>query len=165
MPTYRLLTGDRDTISLKAANPITGKFEPLPKGNTYSLTNSDPASLNAIMGIDHAGGPALVINTLGGPAENIQVTVSDSSGLTPVTLMVDIVPSPPPRRLDLDVANAVHAPQAEPMPLEPADPNAADGAAIDGNAGLSATAVDFNEAVAIFESTLAADAQRTENAS
>jgi hypothetical protein len=134
MPRIALLTNEVATISLKAAHPITGKFEPLPKGNTYSLTNSDPASLNAIMGIDHVSAPALVINALSEPADNIEVTVSDSSGLTPVTLMVDIAPSPHTQRLDLDVTNAVRTPQAVPVPpasegdamlaplVEPADP-------------------------------------------
>lgn len=113
MPNFELPNDEILTITVKATNGA-GAFEPIPTGDTFTATSSDPASLNAVMGTDAGGNVALVVNALVRAAPNVIVTVTDSAGLTAATQVFDIVEDVTPTTLVLDLADATHVPQAVP---------------------------------------------------
>lgn len=113
MPNFELPNDEILTITVKAVNSA-GAFEPIPAGDTFTATVSDPTSINAVMGTDAAGNVALVVNALKQSASGVTVTVTDSSGLTAATQVFDVVEDATPTALVLDLADATHVPQAVP---------------------------------------------------
>lgn len=78
------------TIAIQAKD-ANGVLAPLPPADTFTVVSSDPSSLNAVIGADASGNPAVVLNAAKQAASGISVTLSDSHGLTPFTLVVDVV--------------------------------------------------------------------------
>lgn len=113
MPNFELPNDEVLTITLKAVNS-GGAFEPLPAGDSFTATSSDPASLNAVIGTDSSGNVALVVNALKQAATGVTVTVTDSTGLIAATQVFDIVTDQTPTALVLDIADATHVPQPVP---------------------------------------------------
>lgn len=112
MANFELANDAVYTITLKAVNSA-GAFEPLPAGDTFTATSSDPTVGNAVMGVDAAGNPALVVNAMT-RAGTWTATVTDSSGLTAATQVFDNVEDATPTALVLDLADATHVPQPVP---------------------------------------------------
>jgi lysozyme family protein len=114
MANYELKNDSVDTITIMATD-ASGATEPLPASDTFSVANSDPSTVNAVIGTDASGNPALVINALKQTSTApVTLTVSDSAGLHSVDLVVDVVADRAPVNLMLDVADATHAPQPVP---------------------------------------------------
>lgn len=113
VPNFELANDEVLTITVKATNSA-GAFEPIPAGDTFTATVSDPTSMNAVMGIDSAGNVAVIINALKQAASNVTLTVTDSTGLTAATQVFDIVTDATPTALVLDIADATHV--AQPVP-------------------------------------------------
>lgn len=116
MTTFSLPNDQILTITIKATD-LAGAFEPIPVGDTFTVTVSDPASLNAVMGTDAAGNVALVVNALVPTATGVIVTVSDSSGLKAAEQVFDIVTDTAPVALALDMVDATHT--SQPVPATP----------------------------------------------
>ncbi len=113
MANYELPNDQILTVTVKATN-AAGAFEPIPAGDTFTVTVSDPTSLNAVMGADAAGNVAVVLNALKQTASGVTVTVTDSSGLTAATQVFDIVADATATALVLDTVDATHTAQAVP---------------------------------------------------
>jgi hypothetical protein len=105
------------TIPILTEN-AAGAVEPAPSGDTFTVSqNSNPTALQAVIGQTKTGGPALVLNALVPTATDITVEVMDSAGLTPVSLVIDIVADVTAVELALDTSKAVSTPQ--PVPAGP----------------------------------------------
>lgn len=115
MPNFELPNDEVVTIDIESTNSA-GVVEPLPAGDTFTVTSSSP-SLGAAIGVGSAGGPAIVLTPTVQESPNITVTVTDSAGLTQVVLLVDIVQDVTPTNLVLDVADATHV--SQPVPAAP----------------------------------------------
>lgn len=113
VPNYELPNDEVVTITIKTTNSA-GMTEPVPTGDVFTAVSSNPASLNAVIGTDASGNPALVVNALVQASPNISVTVSDSAGLAQDVQIFDIVADVTPTNVVLDLADATHAPQAVP---------------------------------------------------
>lgn len=113
MPNYELKNDTIATITIKTVN-AGGVAEPLPTGDIFTALSGDTASLGAAIGADASGAPALILTPLVQSAANVLVTVSDSSGLTAATQIVDIVADNSPKNIVLDLADAVLTPQPVP---------------------------------------------------
>lgn len=101
------------TITVKATN-TAGAFEPIPAGDTFTATSSDPTSINAVMGTDAFGNVAVLVNALKQAASGVTVTVTDATGLTAASQVFDVVADVTPTALVLDIADATHTPQPVP---------------------------------------------------
>lgn len=113
MTTVPLLNDQVLTIPIHATG-AGGEFEPVPSGDTFTATSSDPTALQAVIGQDAGGNAALVVNALKAGNQTVTVTVSDSAGLAPITQDFDIVADTAPTALALDVTGATHT--AQPVP-------------------------------------------------
>lgn len=113
MANYELPNDEIDTITIKTQN-AAGTTEPAPAGDVFTVVSSNPASLNAVLGTDAGGAPAVVMNALVQESPGITVTVSDSAGLSAFVLTVDIVVDVTPTNIILDIADATHTSQAVP---------------------------------------------------
>lgn len=113
MANFELANDEILTITVKATN-ASGAFEPIPAGDTFTVTSSDPTSLNAVMGTDASGNVAVVVNALKQAATNVTVTVTDSAGLQAATQVFDIVADATATALALDIVDATHVPQPVP---------------------------------------------------
>lgn len=116
MPNFELPNDEIVTVSILTQNGA-GATEPPPASDTFMVTGSNPASLNAVLGTDAAGGPAVVMNALVKSSPGLTVTVSDSAGLAQYVLTVDIVEDVTPTNIVLDVADATHT--SQPVPAAP----------------------------------------------
>jgi hypothetical protein len=117
---YKLHNNVVAPIAIKSINPTTSKYQPLPNGDEFTIENSNPDALNAVIGTNHVGAPAVLLNALVPEAQGIMLKISDSAGLAPVELEVEIIPAPPTEALDLDVLNILTSPQPAPGQTEPA---------------------------------------------
>lgn len=113
MANFQLKNDAVVTISIKEIDQTSGAALPIPAGDTFSVSNDNPTALNAVIGTDAAGNPALVLNALMQAASGVNVSVSDSAGAKAASLVVDIVADVVPD-LVLDTADAVSVPQAVP---------------------------------------------------
>jgi hypothetical protein len=92
-----------------------GQVVPAPTGDTYSVVNGTPASLNSVIGTLSAassdgipaGSPCVILNALVPAATGITLTVTDSAGLGLFNGAVDIVADLVPKNLGLDVTDPV----------------------------------------------------------
>jgi len=103
-----MLPNDVIRIIPIVAETYGGAIVPLPDGGTLSITNSDTASLNAVI-----SGTDLVLNALKALATGITVTVSYGM-LNPAVLVLDIVADTTPVALVLQTSLATDQPQAVP---------------------------------------------------
>lgn len=94
-----------------------GGMEPAPAGDVFTVVSSNPASLNAVLGADAAGGPAVVMNAMVAAGTGYTVTVSDAAGLASSVTTVDIVADKTPANLMLDMVDSTHTKQ--PVPTAP----------------------------------------------
>lgn len=113
MPNFELPNDQVATITIKTTDSA-GDVEPAPTGDVFSVVSSAPASLNAVIGADAAGNPAVVLTPLVRVSPGINVVVSDSAGLQQFSQMVDIVEDVAPANIVLDLADATHTAQAVP---------------------------------------------------
>jgi hypothetical protein len=110
---YELKNDSIDTIPFKGSDAANDLVD-LPTGVVLTVTNADPASLNAVM-----NGNNLVMNALVPAASNISVVVDDGSGpLNAFEYSVSIVADLTPVSVAPDTANIAHATQ--PVPAAPA---------------------------------------------
>lgn len=112
MANFELPNDEVLTITIKAVN-VSGVFEPMPAGTTFTAASSDPTIGNAVIGVDASGNPALVVNAVS-QAGTWTATVTDSAGLTAVSQVFDNVVDATPTALTLDLVDATHVPQAVP---------------------------------------------------
>jgi hypothetical protein len=113
MSNFQLLDDETATITIKTTDD-SGTTEPVPAGDVFTAVSAKPASLQAAIGADAAGNPALILTPLVQASTSIAVTVSDSKGLAEASLAVDIVQDTRPANIVLDVADATFTPQAAP---------------------------------------------------
>lgn len=106
---YELMNDSIDTIPI-VGRDAAGDPVPLPAGTTATVTNADPASLQAVV-----NGSSLVLNALVWPVANngIRVEIDDGS-LTPQALVVTIVADLTPTSVGVDLSNVTHASQPVP---------------------------------------------------
>ncbi len=112
MPNFELPNDEVLTVTIHVTD-MAGDTVPAPVGDTFTAVSSSP-SLNAGIGVDAAGHPALVVNALVQLSPNITVTVSDSAGLTNASQIFDIVADVAPANIVLDLVGATHV--AQPVP-------------------------------------------------
>ena len=105
-----------ETITILTLD-AAGVVVPAPIGDTFTVVSSNPASLNAVMGTNAAGNPAVVINALVAASPGLTFTVSDSAGLTSFTETVDIVADTKPAAIGLDLTDIASV--AQPAPTNP----------------------------------------------
>ena len=105
-----------ETITILTRD-AAGDVVPAPAGDVFTVVSSNPASLNAVIGADSKGAPAVVINALVQASPGLSFTVSDSAGLAVFTEDVDIVSDLTPKALGLDLANIESA--SQPIPSNP----------------------------------------------
>jgi hypothetical protein len=113
MPNFELNNDAVYTIPIETTN-ASGVVEPAPAGDVFSVTASNPTSLQAAIGTTAAGGPAVVLTPLVQASPNITVTVSDSAGLVQAVQICDIVVDVSPTNVVLDIADATHVSQSVP---------------------------------------------------
>jgi hypothetical protein len=113
MPNFELANDEVLSITVKATNSA-GAFEPIPAGDTFTATVSDPTAMNAVMGTDAGGNIAVIVNALKQAATGVTLTVTDSTGLTAATQVFDIVTDATPTALVLHIADATHTSQPVP---------------------------------------------------
>ena len=113
MANFEALNSTNYFIPIEALN-VAGASVPFPSNDTFTATNDNTSLDSGLFSIGTMPGsnppvPALVINSAGHPlTSNAEtVTVSDSAGLTGVTLAVDVVADTTPVELDLNVSAAV----------------------------------------------------------
>ena len=94
-----------------------GDMVPAPAGDVFSVVSNNPASLQAVMGTDADGNPAVVFNALVQVSPGVSMTISDSAGLTVDTVMIDIVQDMMPVAVGLNLATITHVTQ--PVPANP----------------------------------------------
>jgi hypothetical protein len=114
MANTELLNDAVYTVTIKATNQ-GGTTVPLPAGLTLTAVSSDPAALEAVIGVDASGNPAVVLTPLVDASPNITVTISDAAGLTPATKVFDIVIDTTAATLSLDMTDAAHVSQVSPV--------------------------------------------------
>jgi hypothetical protein len=120
MPQYRLPNDLVATVTIKSVDH-TGRYQPLPAGDEFHLTNSDEAALSATIGVDHAGMPALVLRALKPEAESVALLLTDSAGMVALTLEVEITGATHQiNTLEVDLLNVRTTPQPPPTPPKPA---------------------------------------------
>lgn len=120
MANYPLALNKIATFTLTEQNPTTGAFDPVDPTDVFTVTaNADPANLNAVIGVNAAGGAALVVNWLHSVTPNltnIAVEVSDSMGNKKFSEGFDMVPPAfVPDQLGIDIQNVVLADQPVPV--------------------------------------------------
>jgi hypothetical protein len=116
MPNLELEDDVVATITIGTTNSA-GVVEPVPVGDTFSVVSSKPASLQAAIGVDKSGNPAVVLTPLVQASPGITITVSDSKGLAALQQIVDIVPDVTPTNILLDIAGMTTA--SQPAPTNP----------------------------------------------
>jgi hypothetical protein len=104
------------TFTIHVEN-AAGALEPAPAGDTFTVVSSAPTSLNAVIGADAAGNPAVVVNALVAAGTGYTVTTSDSAGLKVATNLFDIVADVTPTQLVLDTADGTTV--SQPVPTAP----------------------------------------------
>jgi hypothetical protein len=112
----QLMNDAVDTITILVLDDA-GTVEKADPADTFSVVSNNPASLNAVMGTDAGGNPAVVLNALVQVSPGLSFTVSDSAGLKAFTEMVDIVSDTKATAIGLDLANVTSATQ--PVPTNP----------------------------------------------
>lgn len=118
MANFELPNDQVVTVTIKATNSA-GVTEPIPSGDTFTATSSNPTSLGVAIGADAAGNPALILTPLVQNSPGLAVTVADSAGLAKASLLVDVVDDVTPANLVLDVADATHVSQPVPTATGP----------------------------------------------
>lgn len=89
-----------------------------PAGDTYTVTSSLPASLQAAIGTMADGTtPAVILTPMVQASTGITITVTDSAGLASSVSLWDIVQDVQATQLALDVSDATHV--AQPVPTNP----------------------------------------------
>jgi hypothetical protein len=116
MANYELQDDDVATVSIKTVS-AGGVSEPVPAGDVFSVVSSNPASLQAVIGKDANGNPAVILTPLVQASPGLTVTVSDSAGLAVAIQAIDIVPDNSPKNIVLDLADAVLT--SQPAPAAP----------------------------------------------
>jgi hypothetical protein len=101
------------TFTIHVEN-AAGALEPAPVGDTFTVVSSAPASLNAVIGADAAGNPAVVANALVVAGTGYTITTSDSAGLKVAVDTMDIVADTTPTQIALDTVDATTTSQAVP---------------------------------------------------
>lgn len=117
MPPLVSVFNDKITsISIQFLNAGGGNVA-APAGDTLSAVSSAPGSLSATIG-GTATAPLLVLTPLVRAGTGYTVTVSDSLGVTPAAITVDITPDPAvPAQLQLIYTLPTTVPQ--PIPSAP----------------------------------------------
>lgn len=118
MANFELANDQVTTVPIHTANSA-GVMEPAPAGDLFHAVSSNLASLNAVIGADATGGPAVVMNALVQGSPGITVTVTDDAGLQSFVLTVDIVADLTPTAIMLDVGGATHVAQPVPAAVGP----------------------------------------------
>lgn len=113
MANFELANDEVATIGI-LVDDASGAPVAAPAGDVFTVVSSNPASLGAAMGTTAAGGPAIVLTPLVQVSPGLQVTVTDSAGLTAFTQLIDIVQDTTPKAITLDITNAVEV--AQPVP-------------------------------------------------
>lgn len=116
MANYELLNDQQVTVTIKTTDS-SGKVEPYPPGDIFSVVSSNPASLGAAIGADAAGNPAVILTPLVQASPGLTFTVSDSAGLAVAIQAVDIVADTTDTNIVLDLADATHV--SQPVPTNP----------------------------------------------
>lgn len=114
-----LLPNDQILTASIHVNDSAGGMEPAPVGDVFTVVSSHPASLNAVLGVDAAGGPAVMMNALVQTGTGYTVTVSDAAGLTSWTGTFDIVADTTPVAIMVDLVDATHTSQPVPTAVGP----------------------------------------------
>jgi len=119
MANYSLPLDKIATFTITEMNTTTGTFDPVDPTDTFSIVNSDTTNLNAVIGVNAAGGPALVVNwlhTVDPVLVGVTVTILDTKGNKPYDQLFDMVqPAAIPDQTGLDIANVVTADQPIPV--------------------------------------------------
>lgn len=116
MANYELLNDQQVTITIKTTD-AGGKVETYPAGDVFSVVSSNSASLDAKIGADAAGNPAVILTPLVQASPGLTFTVSDSAGLAVAIQAVDIVEDTSDTNIILDIADATHT--SQPVPTAP----------------------------------------------
>lgn len=108
------------TFTITEANTTTGAFDPVDPNDVFNVvSNSDSVNLNAVIGTNASGAPALVVNWLHSvdPAlVGVTVTIGDNMGNTADQQLFDMVqPSRVPDQIGLDISNVTMADQPVPV--------------------------------------------------
>lgn len=114
-PNQTIAVNDSLVISLKLLESEGGRFVPLDRDIGYNVTkNSNPEALEAAIGRDHVGGPALIVRPKSStPIKDIEVEVSDDAGHAPVKQKFDLIDAAAGPALALDLLNARHVPHLQ----------------------------------------------------
>jgi hypothetical protein len=96
-----------------------GTVVPAPAGDVFTVTSSNPASLNCVIGTMASGAPAVIINALVQASPGLSFEIADSSGLAVFDEGVDIVEDFTPAATGLDIANAEVSAQPVPTAVGP----------------------------------------------
>src|SRR5690242_13996033 len=108
---YELKNDQIDTIPFMGSD-AANDLVPLPAGATLTVTNANPAELQAVI-----NGSDLVLNALVWPVTSNGIRVEvDSGALTPFVYIVTIVDDLTPVSVAPDAAHITHAAQPVPGP-------------------------------------------------
>jgi hypothetical protein len=120
MATWQLKNDKVDTFTILVLDPAGGVV-PAPSGDVFAVTSSDSTKLNAVIGQDSKGNPAVVINALiqQSTPGSLSYTLSDSAGLTKFVEQVDIVQDVTPTALGVDLTNVEETSQPVPSATGP----------------------------------------------
>ena len=118
MANYSLALDKVATFTITEMNTTTNAMDPVPTGDVFTAVSADPTNLQAVIGQDANGAPALVVNwlhTVTPHLTGVGVTITDSAGNLADTQLFDMVdPAHIPDQIGLDVANVALASQAVP---------------------------------------------------
>lgn len=104
------------TFTITEMNPTTSTFDPVPAGDVFTIVSADTVNLQAVVGTNATGGPAVVANWLHTTTPlltGIAVTITDSAGNLAFTQLFDMGASPD--QIGLDVADVVLTSQPTPV--------------------------------------------------
>lgn len=114
MPVLNLLNDTIATLPI-ITEDSAGAAEPYPSGDTFSAVSSNPASLTASVVVVSPTQSNLVLTPLVQLSPGLTVTVTDTSGLPPEILTVNIVAD----TVDTQIALGTVAVVAQPVPAAP----------------------------------------------
>jgi hypothetical protein len=105
------------TFTITETN-AAGTVDPVAPADVFTVVNTDTVNLNAVVGVNAAGQPALVVNWLHTTAPlttGVSVTLTDSAGNTAAVQLFDMAEPVAHDQIGLDVAGVTTTTQAIPV--------------------------------------------------
>lgn len=119
MPSYDLKLNKIATFVITLKNPVTNALDPVPAGDVFSVTSSDPTNLNAVIGTNAAGMATVSVNWLHTTSPMLQgvgISLTDSVGdVRDDAEVFNMVAPDHVDQIGIDIAGVVETDQSVPV--------------------------------------------------